>query len=136
VAAVSLLAFGCTPPARVSDGWAVAAGTQGGAFVDHGKPTEGKPLVSTAARKAPCLREAELLGLLGDRCDHESENRPPAQPAGDLSPGIPEQTPQVRWYCGGKLVVRIVLAACDASGPGSQDGVTPIEVAVVTKHAP
>lgn len=124
-------AVACAPPSRVSDGWAVTAGQGGGGFVDRGRPTEGKPLATVAVNRAACLSDAQLLSVLGKPCDHETENT--RQPAtGDLEPGIPAPTPEVRWYCGGDLVVRVVLERCDPSGGNNLDGVRPLEIAVVT----
>jgi len=129
---VGAAVVGCAgAPARISDGWAVAAGPSGAAFVNHERPVEGKPL-AVSPKAVACLKETELLALLGPRCDHESENVAPSPPVGDLGPGIPTQTPQVRWYCNGKLVVRVVFDACDSSRTGNLDGVHPLEIAVAT----
>jgi hypothetical protein len=117
-------------PARISDGWAVAAG-QKGAFVDRALPREGTPMTS-AATVRECLPDRMLLSVLGEACDHETENRAPPTPSGDLEPGIPKPTPEVRWYCADELVVRVVFERCDSSGTGSLDGVRPLEIAVAT----
>lgn len=137
-----MLVLACAPlaacshaPARLSDTWAVTAGPSGAAFVDRAYPTEGKPLLETAQTRRECLTDADLLAVLGAPCDHETENPHPRPPAGDLTPGIPELTPEVRWYCGGSVVVRVVLERCDATGAGDFDGVRPIELAVATRSS-
>src|SRR5688572_5820297 len=100
------LSAACGGPARVSDAWVVAAGPQGAGFTERARPTEGAPLLASGARS--CLPDVELRSALGEVCDHESENR--AQPpSGDLEPGIPPPTPEVRWYCGGRVAVRVVF---------------------------
>lgn len=78
------------------------------------------------------MADRELGDVLGDVCDHESENTAPPEPSGDLEPGIPPPTPEVRWYCDGSIAVRVVLERCDSNGDGHLDGVTPTEIAVAT----
>jgi hypothetical protein len=88
--------------------------------------------MASAPTVRECLPDRMLLSVLGEACDHESENRPPPTPSTDLEPGIPKPTPEVRWYCADKLVVRVVFERCDATGSGSLDGVRPLEIAVAT----
>jgi hypothetical protein len=102
--------------------------------VNQGQPTEGAPLVVSAPKKSECMPDPMLRSVLGEVCDHESENPAPSPPTGDLQPGIPAPTPEVRWYCDGRFAVRVVLERCDSTGSGNLDGVRPLEIAVAT-HA-
>lgn len=118
--------------ARLSDGWVVVSGVQGASFIEHPTATQGQPLATSVAGQN-CLTDRELLSAFGDACDHESENPSSAQPdSGDLSPGIPAATNEVRWYCSGSLAVRVVLQRCSKDG-GTSNGVTAVEIAVKTR---
>lgn len=120
--------------ARLSDGWVVASGVQGSTFLDQPAPAAGQPLGQTPGQR--CLSNQQLLSAFGAICNHESENPGAgAQPSsGDLGPGIPPTSDEVRWYCGGDLVVRVVLQRCSTQPGGNMDGVTPVEIAVKTKR--
>lgn len=123
---------GCAgAPARLSDGWVMASGRDGGAFLEQPRAVEGNVLAAVSAGR-PCLPDTILLSLFGPVCAHESENPASSAPSGELSPGIPAPTREVRWYCGGSLVVRVVLERCASSGGGSLDGVHPVEIAFAT----
>ncbi|MCA9639502.1 MAG: hypothetical protein KC492_02380 [Myxococcales bacterium] len=134
-AGVGLVASGCCSEpktqAKVSDGWVVVSGIQGSSFVDHPTATEGQPL-STSTQGQNCLTDRELGSAFGETCAHESENPASGQPdSGDLQPGIPTATNEVRWYCRGELTVRVVFQRCSKDG-GTSNGVTPVEIAVKT----
>lgn len=125
---------GGTKTARLSDGWVVASGVQGSTFLDQPTPAVGTPLGESPGQN--CLTNQQLLSAFGATCDHESENADAStQPSsGDLGPGIPTTKNEVRWYCGGDLVVRVVLQRCSTTPGGDLVGVTPVEVAVKTKR--
>lgn len=115
----------------VSNAYVVAAGRAGGGVLHSPKPLNGAPLAASLAPAIGCIPGDQLLGRLGPVCDHETENAAAAQPdSDDLDAGKPALTPQVRWYCEGRLTVRVVLVACDSNGDGSLDGIVPSEVAV------
>jgi len=132
---VALTSSGCAAHiAKLSDANVVVAGSKGGGIVNQPHPVEGAPLGAVLAPASRCLAATDLLALLGPPCSHESEN--PAQATqgdvGDLEPGKPQRTREVRWYCDERMDVRVVLEPCVLNGV---NGLTPVEIAVAT-HRP
>ncbi len=136
-AGIVVLVSGCCShdqaEAKLSDGWVVVSGVQGGSFLDQPSAKQGEPLATSVPGQS-CLTDQELLSAFGKACDHESENPSSTkQPdSGDLNPGIPTVTNEVRWYCSGQLAVRVVLQRCSKTADGNLDGVQPVEIAVKT----
>ena len=123
------------PFGALSNSPVVAVGRSSGAVLDSPKPVEGGLVTASLAPGVGCIPGAQLLTKLGPVCDHETENPPPPTPPApvdDLKPGKPKRTPEVRWYCGGRLAVRVVFEPCDSNADGSPDGIAPVEIGVAT----
>ncbi len=119
--------------ATLSDSPVVVAGREGGGVLAGPHPAAGKALAAGLALDATCIPGERVLALLGQTCSHETENAGDAKPPSrDLPGGVPSATNEVRWYCDGRLAVRVVWAPCDANSDGKPDGITPIEVSVAT----
>ncbi len=81
------------------------------------QPAQGGPLHLIPGSPAPgaCLPAADYDRAFGETCPHESEG---------ASPGIDST---VRWYCHGRLTVRVRLEACER-----RDRLRVAEIAVST----
>ncbi len=120
--------------ASLSNADVVVSGRSGGGIVEHPAPTVGNPLGLGLPPASRCIPALTLLARLGPACNHESENAiaPAAGPAPELDDGKPLPGREVRWYCDGKMDVRIVFEPCATNGDGKLDGVTPVEIALTT----
>src|SRR5262245_36321471 len=120
--------------AKVSDAHVALVGSKGGGIVNQPHPVDGAPLAAVLRPESRCIPAENLLAMLGPACSHETEN--PGQPTqgdvDDLEGGKPKRLPEVRWYCGDKMDVRVVFDPCVQNGV---EGLTPVEIAVAT-HRP
>jgi hypothetical protein len=120
VVGLGALASGCGGPARLAGRWVYL--TNGGdhpvAVGQADQPSGGGPLhlVPGSPAAGACMTAEEYDRTFGGICEHEPEGDAPGADA------------NVRWYCGGDLVVRVRLEPCER-----RDRFRVAEVAVATE---
>ncbi len=94
--------LGCQTPARVSGRWVFLASGAPLAVGQADLPEAGGPLrlVPGSPAAGACMGPEEYVQMFGPVCEHEPETGPPGSDA------------DVRWYCQGRLAVRVRLERC------------------------
>jgi hypothetical protein len=113
VVALSLFVSGCACHKGELTGAWVVAGSPGRAGVAE-RPRYAQPLALSGA--GVCVPSQNFNDQFGTLCrEHESEGPASTDPGGALPLGPHPTSNEVRWYCEGRSVVRLVLERCPAS---------------------
>lgn len=93
----------CSSPARITGRWIFLASGTPVAVGQSDQPSRGGPLHLIPGSPAPgaCLPAADYDRAFGETCPHESEGE-----------GVSVDS-TVRWYCHGRLTVRVRLEPCE-----------------------
>lgn len=96
-------ATACAPVATLSGRWVFLAEREAIAVGQADQPVGGGPLHLLPGSPAggACLSEGEYDSAFGERCEHEPEG------------ASPEAEKLVRWYCGGKMALRVRFDRCE-----------------------
>jgi len=107
---VSLLAFACASHrGQLTGAWVVAAGP--GRAGTAAAPRYAQPIV--VAGSDACIPSQAFVDQFGNPCkEHESEGPASTDMTGSLPMGANPTTSEVRWYCEGSSVVRLVIDRC------------------------
>jgi hypothetical protein len=126
---LGLIAGGCAAhTGQLTGSWTVAAGPGRAGFAKQ--PRFGQPLEIEGAGE--CIVAQTLDQLFGTPCkDHETEVGGLSDTSGTLSVGPHPTTGEVRWYCEGRTVIRLVLERC---GTGESYRVADLAVSVGGKR--
>ena len=110
IVAFSLLASACASHrAQLSGAWIVAAGPGRAGTAEA--PRYAQPIV--LAGSDACIPSQAFVDQFGNPCkEHESEGPASTDMGGSLPMGANPTTSEVRWYCEGRSVVRLVLDRC------------------------
>jgi hypothetical protein len=102
----------CGSPAHLSGTWVVAAGPGRAGLAEH--PHTAEPLA--VAHPTECIAFDTFGEQFGKPCEaHESEGGASPRMDSDLPVGAHPTVNEVRWYCQGHSVVRLVLQRCGAT---------------------
>lgn len=112
-----LLVAACASPARITGRWVLLTSGAPVAVGQADQPVHGGPLHLIPGSPAPgaCLPAADYDRAFGETCPHESEGDAPGSDA------------SVRWYCHGRLTVRVRFEPCER-----RDRLRVAEIAVST----
>ncbi len=107
----------CASPARLTGRHVFLVSGAPVAIGQADQPENGGPLHLIPGSPAPgaCLPAADYDRMFGETCTHESEGAAPGSDA------------NVRWYCHGRVTVRVRLEACER-----RDRLRVAEIAVST----
>jgi len=110
VVGVFLLASACASHrAQLTGAWVVAAGP--GRAGTAAAPRYAEPIV--VAPSDACIPSQAFVDQFGNACrEHETEGPALADMGGSLPMGPNPTTSEVRWYCEGRSVVRLVIDRC------------------------
>jgi hypothetical protein len=110
VVTLSLLASACaSSKGQLSGAWVVAAGP--GRAGTAQPPRYAQPL--TLDHSDGCIPTQAFIDQFGPLCkEHETEGAASTDMSGALPLGPNPTTSEVRWYCEGRSVVRLVLDRC------------------------
>ena len=111
VVTLSLLASACAAnKGQLSGAWVVAAGPGRAGIAQP--PRFAQPIVLDGSDG--CIPTQAFNDQFGTPCkEHETEGAPSTDMTGALPLGANPTTSEVRWYCEGRSVVRIVIDRCD-----------------------
>jgi hypothetical protein len=113
VVALAFFAYACASrPGQLSGAW-VVAGSPGRAGTAQA-PRNAQPIVLEGSDG--CIPSQAFVDQFGNACkEHESEGPASTDMTGSLPLGPNPTKNEVRWYCEGRSVVRLVLERCGTS---------------------
>ena len=120
---MSVMAGACASSrGQLSGAW-VVAGSPGRAGIAQ-QPRAAQPIALD--NSDGCIPAVAFIDQFGNPCkEHETEGGASTDMSGSLPTGANPTTSEVRWFCEGKSVVRLVLDRC-----GTADSFRVKEVAV------
>ena len=108
---VWLAGCACNRPAHLSNTWVIEAGPGRAGIAPQ--PHNAEPLL--VSQPDQCIPSNTFDQEFGKQCDHETEGGGSVEMGGALTPGAHPTHNEVRWYCPGRTVMRLVIQRCPDS---------------------